>query len=228
MIVGIIAPMKIEMEEILNRIDNLEEYEIMGSIYNHGYINNCEVVLVESGIGKVNVAVSATILIREFNCNFIINTGIAGGTKPLHHRDVIIAESFMYHDFDLRIFKYSYGQVPGMPKEFMVNINNIVLVKSVLNKMNISYKTAKIYSGDQFVTSMDKFENMDLKDGIACEMEGASIAQVCIKAGIDFIGLRYISDIIGEENQEEEYFKFETDMAHMSANICIKLIENLE
>lgn len=228
MVVGIIAPMKVEMEDILNHIDNLEEFEIMGSIYNHGFINNVEVVLVESGIGKVNVAIASTILIREFNVGLILNTGIAGGTAPLKHRDVIIAEGFIYHDFDLRIFNYQYGQVPGMPKEFLVDINYIVKIKSVLNKMNIKYKVAKVYSGDKFVTSMDAFKDMEIKDGIACEMEGTSIAQVCTKAGVDFIALRYISDIIGEENQEEGYLEFETDMALMSAKICLKFIENLE
>ncbi|MBO5541954.1 MAG: 5'-methylthioadenosine/adenosylhomocysteine nucleosidase [Acholeplasmatales bacterium] len=225
--VGIVAAMKPEMEEILNEMEDLESVKIFGSEFHRGYIGNVEVVLTESGMGKVNAAIATTILIREFECSFIINTGIAGATKPLKHRDVIIAESLAYHDVDATIFGYKHGQVPGMPAEYAVGIENIVMVKSVLNKLGIEYKTAKVYSGDQFVSSMDAFKYIENTEGIVTEMEGAGVAQTCVRAGVDFIVLRYISDVVGEENQEESYIEFENDMAHDSATICIKLLKNL-
>ena len=225
--VGIVAAMKPEMEEILNEMDELESVKIFGSEFHRGYIGNVEVILTECGMGKVNAAIATTIMIREFECSFIINTGIAGGTKPLKHRDIVIAESLTYHDVDATIFGYKYGQVPGMPAEYPVAVENIVMVKSVLNKLGIEYKTAKIYSGDQFISSMDAFKNLDNTVGIATEMEGTGVAQTCVRAGVDFVVLRYISDVVGEENQEEEYFQFENDMAHESATICIKLLQNL-
>ena len=226
--VGIVAAMKVEMEEILNQMEDVDNVSIFGNDFSKGFIGNTEVVLTESGVGKVNASIATTILIREFECSLIINTGIAGGTKPLKHRDVIIAESLTYHDFDATIFGYKHGQVPGMPVEYPVSIDNIVMVKSVLNRLGIAYKTAKVYSGDQFVSSMDAFKNIENTEGIATEMEGAGVAQTCVRAGVDFIVLRYISDIVGENNQEENYLEFETDMAYNSANICIKLISNLE
>lgn len=225
--VGIVAAMKPEMEEILNEMEDLESVKIFGSEFHRGYIGNVEVVLTESGMGKVNAAIATTILIREFECSFIINTGIAGATKPLKHRDVIIAESLAYHDVDATIFGYKHGQVPGMPAEYAVGIENIVMVKSVLNKLGIEYKTAKVYSGDQFVSSMDAFKYIENTEGIVTEMEGAGVAQTCVRAGVDFIVLRYISDVVGEANQEESYIEFENDMAHESATICIKLLKNL-
>ena len=225
--VGIVAAMKPEMEEILNEMDELETVKIFGSKFSRGYIGNTEVVLTESGMGKVNAAIATSILIREFECSFIINTGIAGGTKPLKHRDVIIAESLAYHDVNATIFGYKYGQVPGMPSEYPVAVENIVMIKSILNKLNIPYKTAKVYSGDQFVTSYDNLKNLENCDGIAIEMEGAGVAQACVRAGVDFIVLRYISDVIGEENQEESYFEFENEMAANSAKILIKVLNNL-
>lgn len=225
--VGIVAAMKPEMEEILNEMEDLESVKIFGSEFHRGYIGNVEVVLTESGMGKVNAAIATTILIREFECSFIINTGIAGATKPLKHRDVIIAESLAYHDVDATIFGYKHGQVPGMPAEYAVGIENIVMVKSVLNKLGIEYKTAKVYSGDQFVSSMDAFKYIENTEGIVTEMEGAGVAQTCVRAGVDFIVLRYISDVVGEANQEESYIEFENDMAHDSATICIKLLKNL-
>ena len=137
--VGIVAAMKPEMEEILNEMEDLESVRIFGSEFHRGYIGNVEVVLTESGMGKVNAAIATTILIREFECSFIINTGIAGGTKPLKHRDIIIAESLAYHDVDATIFGYKYGQVPRMPAEYLVNVENIIMIKSVLNKIGIKW-----------------------------------------------------------------------------------------
>ena len=75
---------------------------------------------------------------------------------------------------------------------------------------------------------MDILEPIDYTDGYAVEMEGASIAQVCTKAGVDFIVLRYVSDIIGEENQEEDYFIFEAEMAKRSADVTLSFIKNIE
>jgi len=74
---------------------------------------------------------------------------------------------------------------------------------------------------------MDQLSNIKNNEGIVLEMEGAGIAHTCVKGGVDFIIIRYISDVVGEKSQEE-YFKFEEDMAKMSAEILIKVIKNLE
>ena len=174
----------------------------------------------------VNAAIATYTLIKEFSCDLILNTGIAGGTKPLEHRDCILATNLQYHDFDLTFFGYKYGQVPEMPQKFETSIEARLLIKSVLNKMNIKFKEKEVYSGDQFILSLDSLKNIDTKDGIATEMEGASVAQVCVKCGVDFIVLRYISDIIGDKSQED-YSEFEKDMANQSANIAIKFIKGL-
>ena len=113
-----------------------------------------------------------------------------------------------------------------MPQKFETSIEARLLIKSVLNKMNIKFKEKEVYSGDQFILSLDSLKNIDTKDGIATEMEGASVAQVCVKCGVDFIVLRYISDIIGDKSQED-YSEFEKDMANQSANIAIKFIKGL-
>ncbi len=225
--IGILAAMDVEMELILDELIDVEEIKMVGSTFYLGTLGNQEVVLVKSGIGKVNAAISTTLLIKEFECGLIINTGIAGGTKPLSHRDCIVAKSLQYNDFDLRFFGYEFGQVPQMPKEFVPSIESIVLIKKNLNKLNIAYKEAKVYSGDQFITSYEQLKNIDNTSGIVTEMEGAAVAQTCVKCGVDFIVLRYISDIIGDKSQED-YFEFEKDMANQSANITIRLIKSME
>ena len=225
--IGIIAAMKPEMEIIMNEIEGLESVKLCGLVFHEGLIEGHEVVLTECGVGKVNSAMAATLLISTFECDLIINTGIAGGVKPLNPRDVIIANKLVYHDVDVRIFGYPYGQVPGMPLSYTVDPNLIIKVRQVLNKLNIMHKVRDIYSGDQFVTGEDKLALVGSPKDCACEMEGCSIAHVCTKAGVNFLVIRFISDIIGEPSQIKDYESFETEMATMSACITHKLISNL-
>ncbi len=225
--IGIIAAMKDEMRLILDRLENLREESIMNVGFHIGDINDNEIILCESGIGKVNAAIAATLLISNFEVELIVNTGIAGGLGGAGYKDVVIASGLSYHDFDLRLFGYDYGQLPGMPKVLPVNPEALMNVKSVLNKLKIAYKEGIVLSGDQFVSSLSKLENVTVGNVMAVEMEGAAIAHVAMKAGVDFIVLRYISDIVGAKSQNDDYLKFEHEMATRSAQICIKLMENL-
>ena len=225
--IGIIAAMQVEMDEILNSMDDVNVTRYMGIDFNEGNINGLDIVLVNSGVGKVNMAMAATLLISEFSCDLIINTGIAGGLKGVKTKDVVLATGLMWYDFDIRIFGYEYGQVPQMPKIFGVNPECITLVKSTFNKMNIEYKEGLILSGDKFVSSYDTLGECKDMGALACEMEGAALGQVCVKAGIDFIVVRYISDVVGEPSQNDDYLKFEDEMARRSASICLDLINNL-
>lgn len=226
--IGIICAMNPEMDILLDALLDSTKVKLLGITFYQGKINNHEVVLSLCGVGKVNAAQGVTLLISEFGCNLIINSGIAGGVAPLKKRDSMIASGLSYFDVDATIFGYDFGQVPSMPKEYMVNPDLLVLTKSIFNRLGLPYKSGKVYSGDQFVTSFDQLKGIKDDGGYAIEMEGAAVAQVCMKAGVDFIVLRYISDIIGEENQEESYLEFEKEMANRSAKVTLLLLENME
>ena len=226
--IGIIAAMSLEMDLILEAMGDFEENKLLSFKFYEGSINELEIVLVESGVGKVNAAMATTLLISEFSCDLIINTGIAGGLPGTKCKDVIVASGLAWYDFDIRIFGYEYSQVPQMPKIFSVNPECIMLVKSTLNKINIEYKTGLILSGDKFVSSLDTIAECKDYGALACEMEGAAVAQVATRTGVDFIVIRYISDVVGEPSQNENYLKFEEEIARRSANITISLINNLD
>ena len=225
--IGIIAAMKDEMKLIFDRIENLKEETYLNINCYYGAINNNEVVLCQCGVGKVNAAMATTVLINNFEVELVINTGIAGGIGGACFKDVVIASGLSYHDFDITLFGYEYGTVPGFPKVLPVNPEMIMKVKSTLNKLKIDYKEGVILSGDQFVSSLSKLENVSVSKAMAVEMEGCAVAQVATKAGVDFIVLRYISDIVGAKSQNDDYLKFEEEMATRSAKICIQLVENL-
>ena len=225
--IGIISAMRTEMDLILEEMENLNETKYLGFLFYEGFINDIEIVLVESGVGKVNASMATTILISEFSCDLILNTGIAGGLPGVKTKDVILATGLSWYDFDIRIFGYEYGQVPQMPKIFPINPELIMLVKSTLNKLNIESTSGLILSGDKFVSDLSLLEQCKNMNALACEMEGCAVAQVSLKAGVDFLVLRYISDVIGEPSQNDDYLKFEDEMARRSALIAISLIKNL-
>ena len=225
--IGIIAAMRPEMEMILDRMGEFDTTRFLGIEFNEGSINDHDIVVVECGVGKVNAAMATTLLISEFSCDFIINTGIAGGLPGVKTRDVILATGLMWHDFDIRLFGYEYGQVPHMPKVFPVNPECVMMVKSILYKLKIDHKDGIILSGDKFVSSLDTIKECQNIGALACEMEGAAIAQVALKSNVDFVVLRYISDVIGEESQNDDYLKFEDEMAKRSIEITLAIIESL-
>ena len=83
----------------------LEKSTITGSIGRH------EVVLVESGIGKVMSAMSVAVLANDFKVEAIINTGSAGAVAPgMAVGDIVLADKLAYHDVDVTAFGYKYGQ----------------------------------------------------------------------------------------------------------------------
>ena len=116
---GIMWSMDEEIEFIKSEMDNKQEFEIANSLFIEGTINDNLVVLVKSGIGKVNAAMTTTILIERFQPSHIINTGSAGGfDNSLEVGDVVVGKQLVYHDVDVTAFNYEFGQVPQLPPTF--------------------------------------------------------------------------------------------------------------
>ena len=225
--IGIIAAMEDEMSILLDKL-NLSVYEqVCGCRFYLGKVNETDVVLTTCGVGKVNAAIAASVMIEFYECKLIVNTGIAGGITGVNTKDVVIGNKLMYHDFDVTVFGYAHGQVPGMPKIFNPSLESVVLFKRILNDLKIDYKEATIYSGDVFVSSKEVLKNVDTTIPCIAEMEGAAIAHVCVKSGVDFIVVRYVSDIVGEPSQIDDYKAFETEMANRSSEICLSILNKL-
>ncbi|MDE7094994.1 MAG: 5'-methylthioadenosine/adenosylhomocysteine nucleosidase [Anaeroplasmataceae bacterium] len=226
--IGIIAAMEEEASILREAIENQNTNQICGIRFFEGHIGSQEVVLCKSGVGKVNSAIATTILIEYYSCAFILNTGIAGGITGVETKDIVIARELSYSDVDTTQFGYAYGQVPGMPKTFMPNLEGIIKVKQILKRLGLNYKEAKVYSADSFVSSLEQVSKVDISKPCIAEMEGASVAQTCVRAGVDFIVLRFVSDIVGKTNQIADYTAFESEMAKRSSTICLEIIKNLE
>jgi len=108
--IGIIAAMDSEIEYLVNRLENKVETKISGYAFHSGMLCGKQVVILKSGIGKVNAARGTQLLIDRFSPDVILNTGIAGATSPdLHVGDAVIASGLVQHDFDVTAFGYAPG-----------------------------------------------------------------------------------------------------------------------
>ena len=118
--IGIIGAMDEEVELLKDSLDEREEHHIAGYNLYTGKMHGVDVVLLKSGIGKVNAAIGTTLLLQEFQPTCVINTGSAGGfAEELEVGDVVISSEVRHHDVDVTIFGYEPGQVPGMPAGFI-------------------------------------------------------------------------------------------------------------
>lgn len=197
--VGIIVAMQEELEEVLKIMKELEEKEIYGISFINGKIENTEVVVVKSGVGKVNAARTTQILIDSFNVKSVINVGSAGALNPaLNIGDIVIAEKLIQHDFDITAFDHNKGYITGVGDYIYSDYELVKKIQNVVNKMkDKTYKitTGVIASGDIFCTEVSMKDKIYSKFNAECvEMEGAAIAQVCYLDKIPFVVLRSISD----------------------------------
>jgi len=226
--VGIIGAMQEEVEELL-KIVEVEENIIKAKMeFNVGKIYDKSIVIVTSGIGKVNAAVCTQILIDDFKVDCIINVGIAGGVREdIYPGDVIIADNLVQHDIDTSFFGDRIGQVPRLDTfDFKCDERLVSVVNNVCKDIkNSKYYKGRIVSGDQFVADVDKLKWISSEFGaLGCEMEGASIAHVCYLNQIPFVVIRSVSDN-AINGTHMEYDKFKVIALKNSFNIINSMLK---
>lgn len=196
---GIIAAMQEEMREIENIMVSKENQQIYELNFIKGKINDCDIVLVEAGVGKVNAARVTQILIDNFEIQAIINVGSAASSNDeLDIGDIVIGEKLVQHDFDITAFGHPKGHISNIG-QFVESDNTLIekIKQTILKMQNNEFKIkiGTIASGDIFCTELKMKEKIRSKfDADAIEMEGAAIAQVCKLDNIPFIVIRSISD----------------------------------
>ena len=117
--IGIIAAMEQELVLLVEQLENKVEETVLGNTYYTGHLGKHDVVLVQSGVGKVMSAMSVAVLVDHFGVDALINTGSAGAVAPgLKIGDVVVASKLAYHDVDLTSFGYDYGQMSMQPLYF--------------------------------------------------------------------------------------------------------------
>lgn len=227
--IGIVGAMEEEVAILREKIIDRKESEIAGCEFYSGTIDNTDVVLLKSGIGKVNAAMGTTLLIQLYNPDYIINTGSAGGfNKELKVGDIVISRELRYHDVDATVFGYEYGQVPGMPPLYSPDSNLVDIAERCADKLNINVVKGLITSSDSFMSDEGRVNEVkDLFPNVhAAEMEATAIAQVASQFGVPFVIIRSLSDIAGHE-AKVSYDEFLVKASVNSANMVLLMLEEM-
>jgi adenosylhomocysteine nucleosidase len=164
-----------------------------------GTLAGKQVALSLSGIGKVNAAISTTLLIQLFDCQIIVNTGSAAGLSPgMVAGDVVISDRVIHHDVDATAFDYALGQVPRMPLAYEAD-KDLVDMLSHFSDPDFPHQihVGCVSSGDAFVCDARPIkENFPV--AVALDMESSGVAQTCYRFAVPFVVVRSISDDGGE------------------------------
>ena len=229
--VAIIGAMEEEVTILRDKVENREETVIAGCEYSTGTINEIDVVLLKSGIGKVNAALSTAILLERFQPDYVINTGSAGGFHPdLNVGDAIISSEVRHHDVDVTAFGYEYGQVPNLPAAYQADEKLVEIAEQSAQEVT-DMKVAKglIATGDSFMNDPVRVEFVREKfpELMAAEMEAAAVAQVCHQFKVPFVIIRALSDIAGKES-DVSFDQFLEKAAVNSTNLVLNFLSKLK
>ncbi|HEN4619290.1 TPA: 5'-methylthioadenosine/adenosylhomocysteine nucleosidase [Streptococcus agalactiae] len=195
--IGIIAAMEEELKLLVENLEDKSQETVLSNVYYSGRYGEHELVLVQSGVGKVMSAMSVAILVESFKVDAIINTGSAGAVATgLNVGDVVVADTLVYHDVDLTAFGYDYGQMSMQPLYFHSDKTFVSTFEAVLSKEEMISKVGLIATGDSFIAGQEKIDVIKghFPQVLAVEMEGTAIAQAAQATGKPFVVVRAMSD----------------------------------
>jgi adenosylhomocysteine nucleosidase len=198
-----------------------------GLDFYQGHLSGVDVVLVCSGVGKVNAALCAQELIRAFGVTALINLGLAGAIDGrLVPMDLVLSTDLVYHDVDVTGFGYRPTEIPGMgASNFVADVALVSAAEKAAKSIGARFWTGRIATGDCFVASTEGKERIAaLCQPLAVEMEGAGVGHAAQLWGVPFVVIRCISDRADEEGTATYDFN-EKDGADQSARLVFRMLE---
>lgn len=223
--IGIIVAMRKELELLLPLLQDSEKSRMGGFEFHCGKMGKHDVMVMQCGIGKVNAAMGALMLVNNFTPNYVINSGVAGGADlSVNVMDVVAGARVAYHDVWCGP-ESEVGQVQGLPLYFegAKHLLDLVPERDDIHK-------GLICSGDQFIDTMDAVKRIkgNFSDALAVDMESGAIAQVCHLNNVPFLALRVISDSPGASHDNtKQYLDFWTDAPQETFMLLKDIIKGL-
>ena len=229
--IGIIGAMEVEVAILKEKMEDVRIIKKASMDFYEGILAGKKVVVVRSGIGKVNAGICAQILADVFSVDAIINTGIAGSlNKNINIGDIVLSTDVVQHDMDATGFGYRKGQIPQMPVFFFNADDNLRrLAAEVCKEVNpdIQVFEGRTASGDQFVCDQDvKNRIVSEFSAYATEMEGAAIGQAAYLNEIPFLVVRAISDK-ADGSAQMDYSEFEKAAVDHSVRLTLNMLARI-
>ncbi|WP_206485224.1 5'-methylthioadenosine/S-adenosylhomocysteine nucleosidase [Thalassotalea sp. G2M2-11] len=228
---GIIGAMEPEVAILKKQLSDLSVSEVGGYTFYQGKLAEVDVVIVQSGIGKVAAALATAFLIKEFQPDYVVNTGSAGGfEQSLKVGDIVISSEVRYHDVDVTAFGYEIGQLPANPAAYMPHPELVKAAQAGIAQLEgIQTLVGLITTGDTFMTKEEDIAKAraNFPTMAAVEMEGAAIAQTCHQLKVPFVVIRSMSDIAGKESPTSFEAYLETASVN-SSQLVLNMLDALK
>lgn len=230
--IGIIGAMADEVAGLKELMQDVEITRKASMEFYAGTLEGKKVVVVQSGIGKVNAAVCTQILVDDFQAEVVMNTGIAGSlNNDINIGDIVVSTDLVHHDVEATAFGYKKGQVPGM-EYFSFQSDDALrgLAVKACREVNpdIQVFEGRIASGDQFVADQGVKDFIVNEFGAyAVEMEGAAIAQAAMLNHVPFLVIRAISDK-ADGSAHVDYPAFEKLAIEHSVKLTRRILREIQ
>ena len=229
--IGIIGAMQEEVAQLKSEMKEVTITSKASMEFYEGTLSGKEVIVVQSGIGKVNAAICTQILVDLFAVDCVINTGIAGSLRAkINIGDIVVSTDALQHDVDATEFGYALGQIPRL--DVLAFKADEKLIKQAVESCrrvneNIDVFSGRVVSGDQFIANAAlKQKIIATFDGYCTEMEGAAIAQTAYLNQLPFVIIRAISDK-ADDSAQVDYPTFEKQAIENSVRLVKDMVVKL-
>lgn len=216
-VIGIIGAMDAEVRGIESVMNKMKRTNIGGSDIVAGTVHGRSVALMQSGIGKVNAAFAAQLLIREFGVSRLYMTGIAGGIGgKLHTLDLLVPDLFVQYDVIM----------PGEPDGYMDILDRVGVLPDETISAELAAacgaKRGTMATGERFVDSEDDKADIlrRFPAVVAADMESGAVAQVCARLKVPMACVKVISDA----GDACEYYDFKMRAAEKAISAVLSVL----
>ncbi len=229
---GIIGAMEEEVNQLKEVMEGVSVETRASMEFFKGNLEGRPVVVVRSGIGKVNAGICTQILADIYGVKAVVNTGIAGSLQArIDIGDIVLSTDTLQHDVEAEAFGYPAGQIPRMDRlSFPADERLLRCAEECCSRVNPDIKAfrGRVLSGDQFIADGGKKEWLvKTFDGCCTEMEGAAVGQAAYLNQIPFLVIRAISDK-ADGSASMDYSEFEAKAISHTTALVRAMAEALE
>ena len=235
-----------EIDLLVDSVDDPRRDDIAGWPVWEGSIDGTTVVLAQTGMGKVNAAALTALMWQAHRPSTFVFSGVAGGLDPrLEIGDIVIGERTIQHDAGVinsggNLERYQAGHLPFLnPTDqlgFAPSAALLAALQSVVGAVELApvfdrqpeIRFGTILTGDQFLDDAGTRDRLHLEfNAHAIEMEGAALAQVADRLGVDHVVIRSLSDLAGNQ-ATHDFERFLPEVSANSARLVFALLSRLE
>jgi adenosylhomocysteine nucleosidase len=193
-----------------------------------GRLDGRPVAIATSGVGKVNAAITATLLVERLGCRALVLSGVAGGlSTALDVGDLVVADRLIDVDYgrltETGRIAYQPGRLPlpGVDPEPGYRLPSELArsVHTAIAEAGVAATVGTVLCGDAFLASGRVRDELAARwSALAIEMEGAGVCGAAERLGIPWLIVRALSDRAGEESVRD-FAAFLDAAAAASANL---------